>query len=301
VIAALLPGLVHLVPEAGQGPWQAPNLYLLGRDRLTLIDSGYDREPSLEAIAAATGGARLERIVLTHGHLDHAGGAWKLRERLGAEVWAHRAEEPAIARRFGRRRIDRFLEDGERIDAGGHILETVLTPGHAAGHLCLLLRQEAILLSGDLVTGDGSSLIVPPEGNLRDYLDSLRRVQALPLKTILPGHGPIVYEPAVRLRELYQHRELRELCIAGCLLRGGAMTLKDLTRAMYYGLIHPQLEGVAMGTAAAHLDKLIAEGSAAFEPADEPDVFKRAYRLRPAAAAEAERIVIGREPQPTKR
>jgi hypothetical protein len=56
-----------------------------------------------------------------------------------------------------------------------------------------------------------------------------------------------------------------------------------------------------MGTAASHLDKLIAEGAVAFEPADEPDVFKRAYRLRPAAAAEAERIFIGREPQPTKR
>lgn len=283
----LIPGLRRLLPEPDRGPWQAPALYLLGDDRLTLIDAGYDSPEGIERINTAIGGVSLERVLLTHVHIDHAGGAWALRERTGAQVWAHRDEAPALERRFPGRRIDRWIEPGETIIAGDFTLEALLTPGHAAGHLCFFDRGRGVLFSGDLVTGAGSSLIVPPEGNLTAYMDSLRRVRELPVTLLLPGHGPERRDPAARIDELIEHRKLRELCLAGCLWRGGPMTLSELTRAMYYGLIHPHLEGVAAGTASAHLEKLIAEGKV---ESNEEGPLTAVFGLTDRGRAEAEAI-----------
>ena len=277
----IIPGLCLISPEPEPASaWQSPNLYLLGQDPLTLIDSGYDRESNLSAVREAVGGNRLGRIILTHAHVDHAGGAWKLREQFGAEVLLHPDEEPALSRRFPGHHPDRFFEAGEELAAGDFLLEVILVPGHAKGHAAFYLEKEGILFSGDLITGDGSSLVAPPEGNMRWYMNSLYLVQQMPLKLILPGHGPLVTDPARRIAELIEHRELREICIAKCLAEQ-PLTLRELVRAMYLGLIHPQLEGAAAGTAWAHLEKMLEDGTVLAEPAQEKNPFARTFRLAP--------------------
>lgn len=281
ICAAVLPGLRKITPPPVTGSgWQSPNIYLLGDDPLTMVDAGYARPEQVALIRAEIKGARLERILLTHGHVDHAGGAWELRERFGAEVWAHPAEAAAISRRFPGKKADRDLRPGEKIPAGDFLLEPLLFPGHARGHLVFYVADRGLLFSGDLVTGEGSSLVAPPEGNMKDYMDSLHALRKMPLSLLLPGHGPVVRDPARRVAELIEHRELRELCIARC-LADKPLPLGELVRAMYLGLIHPQLEGAAVGTAWAHLEKMIAEGNVIAEPENETNPFKMTFRLRP--------------------
>lgn len=280
-ISEVRPGLVEITTPVEKGSaWQSPNLFLIGRDRLTLIDSGYARDEHLRVIREAIGKAHLDRILLTHGHLDHAGGAWALAAEFGAPVFAHPSESAALARRFPGQKPDQWLAPGETIQAGDFSLLVMLLPGHARGHLAFFEKAQGLFFSGDLVTGEGSTLIVPPEGNMQDYMKSLREIQGLPIKMILPGHGPLVHDPPRRIVELIEHRELREICIVK-ILAEKPLDLKALVRAMYYGLIHPHLEGAAAGTAWAHLEKLIAEGAVIAEPAGETNPFKQTFRLAP--------------------
>jgi len=267
----------------GQEPgsaWQSPNIFLIGPPPFTMIDSGYDREHSLSAITDALGDSTLERVLLTHVHLDHAGGAWTIREKTGSRVFGHPAEEPALARRFPGKKLDGMIEAGDRIEAGPYTLSALLMPGHARGHLLFWIEERGILFSGDLITGEGSTLVVPPEGNMKQYMDSLRRIAGLPVKLLLPGHGPIVSDAKKRIAGLIEHRELREICILHC-LEEGPLKLVELVQAMYLGMIHPHLVGAAAGTAWAHLEKLIEEGVVRSEPENQANPFNLTFSLAP--------------------
>jgi glyoxylase-like metal-dependent hydrolase (beta-lactamase superfamily II) len=280
-IDTVIPGIARITPAQEKGSaWEAPNLYLLGDGPLTLIDSGYDRERDVRMILDAVGSRELERIILTHGHIDHAGGAWALRDTTGAEVCAHPADAPSIERRFPGNRVDRLVEDGEKLNAGSFDLEVILTPGHAPGHVAIFIESEGVLFPGDLVTGEGSTLVAPPEGNMKAYMESLRRVQEMPMKILLPGHGPVREDPAARIAELIEHRELREICIYKCLADAeGPLNLKALVKVMYLGLIHPGLEMAAAGTAWAHLEKMIEDGNVTGGPEGEGNPFAKTFSL----------------------
>ncbi|HUT52069.1 MAG TPA: MBL fold metallo-hydrolase [bacterium] len=290
-VESIIPGIRRVTPPQKPGSaWQAPNLYLVGDDQLTLIDSGYDREDDVAIVLAAIGGAALQRIILTHGHVDHAGGAWRLRDQTGAPVLAHPADMPSIERRFPGRRIDRPITEGARIIAGPVTLDVILAPGHSPGHVILHDASRRILFTSDLITGDGSSLVAPPEGNMAAYMRSLHSVQAMTLDLILPGHGPIVHDPAKRVHDLIEHRELREICIVKCLAEApDPLNLSDLVKAMYLGLIHPHLIGPAAATAWAHLEKLIAQGAVIAEPRAESNPFNKKFALTPRAAGEVKK------------
>src|SRR5918995_1134527 len=147
-----------------------------------VVDPGPADERHLEAVAAAAGtGAG---IVLTHGHGDHSDGAAPLAERTGAEV----------VRPRGGAQVGPF--------------ETIATPGHAPDHVALVAGR--LLFTGDTVLGTGSVFIQPGEGSLLAYLESLRRLRELELEAILPGHGPVVWEPRAKLDEYIEHRLERE-------------------------------------------------------------------------------------------
>jgi glyoxylase-like metal-dependent hydrolase (beta-lactamase superfamily II) len=277
----IIPGIKKITPEQEKGSaWEPPNIYLVGADQLTLIDAGYDRETDVRFILDAVGEARLERIVLTHGHIDHAGGAWAAREATGAEVCAHPADASNIERRFPGNKVDRLVEEGEKLNAGSFTLEVIHTPGHAPGHIALYIESEGVLFPGDLVTGEGSTLVAPPEGNIKAYMESLRRVRKMPMKMLLPGHGPVREDPDIRIAELIEHRELREICIYKCLADAEVpLNLKALVKVMYLGLIHPALEMAAAGTAWAHLEKMIEDGNVTAGPEGEQNPFAKTFSL----------------------
>ena len=157
-----------------------------------MIDPGPDDAGHLDAVRAAAeerGGIGL--VLLTHGHGDHAAGA----ERLGAEA---------------------ALPTGGEEHGG---LRALATPGHAADHVCFL-TGDGVCFSGDLVLGEGSTFVPPDGGSLAAYMESLRLLQAEPIELICPGHGPWVTDPAAKLAEYVEHREMRERRLLAALERG---------------------------------------------------------------------------------
>lgn len=242
-------------PSLMTGP--GTNTYLVWGDggSCAVIDPGPDDLGHLESIvraAAKRGG--VGHILVTHGHPDHAAGAAHLRELTGAPVLAWSREGVAAT--------DRALADGEEIVVGGRALRAIHTPGHRYDHLCFLLHDEGALFAGDLVAGVGTVVIVPPEGDLSDYLASLDRLLALPdLRAILPAHGPVVEDGPALLREYVAHRLLRERqVIEG--LQAGLTTIPALVNRIYAD-VDPVLHTWAGRSVAAHLLKLEREGRVA--------------------------------------
>jgi glyoxylase-like metal-dependent hydrolase (beta-lactamase superfamily II) len=245
---------------------EGTNTWVVGRDPAWVVDPG----PLLQEHVAAVvdevmrrGG--LEGIVLTHGHADHAQAtqelrlqaaqAWK-RRRYGDDVRGRANLVPIFA---ARGEVDVVLADG---DPAGPFT-TVATPGHAPDHLAYLLADGAVF-SGDAVLGRGSVGLVPGEGadgrsSLGAYLDGLRRLRALPLTTIYPGHGPVVEDPAGKLDEYLEHRLDRERRLVAA-LHAGRRSVDELLDEVWDD-VPPDLRGAAAVTLAAHLEKLEEEGS----------------------------------------
>src|SRR5262249_32955531 len=162
-------------------------------------------------------GRSVRQIVLTHRHPDHVGGVHALKAHLQREhnvnvaVAAHQLTAAALQDEVS---ISQLISDEEVIELAGepHILLRALhTPRHARGHLCFHEQRTGTLISGDNILGLGSVLIDPPEGNMIDYLASLRRVRELSrLSVIFCGHGPAVANPYSKIDEYIEHRLARE-------------------------------------------------------------------------------------------
>ncbi len=225
------PEVLRIVaPNPGAMTLEGTNTYLYGADPCTVIDPGPDIESHLEAVREAAeerGGIGL--VLLTHNHGDHAAGA----DRLGVD-----AVLPA---------------DGEEHNG----LRAVATPGHAPDHVCFL-TADAVCFSGDLVLGIGSTFVPPDGGSLAAYMDSLRRMQAEPIELICPGHGPWVEDPAAKLGEYVEHREMRERRLLAALDRGERS--REALLAEAWEDVPAKLRPAAAMVMQAHLDKLEGEG-----------------------------------------
>lgn len=219
-----------LAPNPGPMTLEGTNTFLYGADPCIVIDPGSD-DPghlaAIEAAAAERGGIGV--VLLTHSHGDHTTGA----DRLGAEVVLPREAE---------------VHGGLRVLA---------TPGHAADHVAFL-SPDGVCFSGDLVLGLGST-IVPPGGNsLAAFMDSLRRLQAERIELIAPGHGPWVTDPAAKLAEYVEHREMRERRMVETLDAGERSRAQLL--ATVWEDVPVELLPMAAMAMEAHLEKLEAEG-----------------------------------------
>lgn len=221
------------------------------RGEAVVIDPGPDITEHLERIAAALKPAgRALAILVTHGHPDHMEGAAHLRALTGAPILAWSREGVPDA--------GWELRDGERIAIGGRALRTLYTPGHRFDHVCFLLEDAAALFAGDLVAGEGTVVIAPPEGDLAQYLDSLRRLLALDPRLMLPAHGPTIDRPRELLAYYIAHREQREAQVLAA-LAGGPRTVAELVAAIYAD-VNPELHPIAAYSVLAHLTKLEREG-----------------------------------------
>ena len=242
------------------------NCYLIyTSEELLIIDPGSPYEDEQQALASAVDslineGRTVREILLTHMHPDHVGGVNALKNHLGdsVPVAAHRlTAEPLI----GNVSVDRIVDDGEVISLKGSpqlSLRAMHTPGHARGHLCFYEERTGALISGDNIVGLGSVLIDPPEGNMRDYLDSLRRMRALPnLSVIFGGHGPAIANPNTKLDQYIAHRLEREQNILKAIQEGAATPKEIVTR--FYTDVSPKVHAIAERAVLAHLEKLEAD------------------------------------------
>lgn len=224
--------------------WTGPtgtNTYLLPGAVPTLVDAGVGNPAHLESIAATLAGVPLARVVITHGHSDHASGLAALRER-----WP-------VLMVFDPR--DAGTRGADRIAAGDGYLTPISTPGHSPDHFCFHDESSGDVFCGDLARANGT-IVIPGRrgGNLRQYLDSLARVRDLRPRRLLPGHGPIVTDPAALIDGYLAHRADRESQVIDFLRRGPA-TPEEIAPAIY-GRLADGIGAAAVETVYAHLIKL---------------------------------------------
>jgi len=227
-----------------------------GSTEAIVVDPGPDDEGHRDATIAAVeaaGAKQVGLIVLTHGHLDHAAGAPALAGRAAAPIRAIAALHCSQGQRP--------LADREQLRVGGLRLDVIATPGHTADSACFVIDADAALLTGDTILGKGSTVVARPDGELADYLATLHRLRALvdeqQLLVVLPGHGPVVEDPAAKIDGYLQHREERLQQV-----RAAAMTsdtVDDVLHAVY-GDVGPELQFAARWSLLAQLDYLRGEG-----------------------------------------
>ncbi|TMK85922.1 MAG: MBL fold metallo-hydrolase [Actinobacteria bacterium] len=233
-------------PNPGPFTLEGTNTWVVGTGPTLVIDPGPDDPGHIDAVGRAA--SPIEAILLTHHHADHRAGAALLAARAGAPVHA-------AAPRQG----ENSLLPGHAFTAGGVRLEVVGAPGHSKDHVVFFDPASGSLFTGDAVLGRGTSVIDPPDGDLRDYLDSLDRMRALGARTIFPGHGPVVPDADGKLREYIEHRRFRERQILAGLERG-PRTPDDLV-PLIYGDYPGGLHQAAARSVLAHLIKLEADGA----------------------------------------
>lgn len=247
------------------------NCYLVYTSReILIIDPGSPYEDEQEALALCVDeliaeDRRVREIVLTHVHPDHVAGVNVLNDHLQRKqgtrvpVAAHRLTAESLK---GECSIDRFIEGDEVLALDGEPkirLRALHTPGHARGHLCFYDRDRGVLVTGDNVVGFGSVLIDLPEGNMRDYLNSLRRMRELTNVSVLfPGHGPAVANPREKIDQYISHRLEREANILQA-VRDSATTPRDIVTRVYTD-VSPKAHPMAERAVLAHLEKLEADG-----------------------------------------
>jgi glyoxylase-like metal-dependent hydrolase (beta-lactamase superfamily II)/8-oxo-dGTP pyrophosphatase MutT (NUDIX family) len=248
-------------PNPGMMTGPGTNSYIVGEaGAWIVIDPGPPERAHAERIAAAVRDG-LQAIVCTHSHPDHSPGAPMLREAIGRDVPILGLASRPTARPHSSFVPDRELADGERLRVGDSTLRVVHTPGHAANHLCLVLEEDRLLFSGDHVLNGSTTVVDPPDGNMKQYLDSLERLAAEPVDFILPAHGHVLAPAVGAMRKLIAHRLGREAKVAGVLARSGGGTLDDLVPSAYDD-VKPALYPVAKRSLLAHLEKLVEDGRA---------------------------------------
>ena len=246
--------VLGLNPGLMTGP--GTNTYLVGRRDPILLDTGAGVAgyvPLLARYLAGRGWRQPSRIVLTHRHRDHLGGVSQLRARFrGIPVakMLHRDSGLPAA-------ID-DLRDGQAVHGDGATLIAVHTPGHASDHLCFYLVEEKALFTGDVVLGGSTTVIPLDDGDLGDYMTSLRRLLDLDVRRIYPAHGPVIEDGPGRVREYIEHRLMRERQILEA-LGDGLVTIPEMV-ARIYADVSAALHQAAAQSVASHLAKLAREG-----------------------------------------
>ncbi|HEY6747500.1 MAG TPA: MBL fold metallo-hydrolase [Mycobacteriales bacterium] len=208
-----------------------------------VVDPGPADERHLRAVAAAAG--RVTEILLTHGHPDHAEGAAAFRELTGAPV---RALDPA--HRLG----GAGLGEGDVVASAGVEVRVLATPGHTSDSLCFAVSDA--VLTGDTVLGRGTTVVAHPDGRLADYLASLRRLEELGTRTVLPGHGPELPDLAAVTRAYLAHREERLAQVRAALDTLGPDASPRAVVEVVYADVDPVLWPAAEWSVRAQLDYL---------------------------------------------
>ncbi|MEM9208249.1 MAG: MBL fold metallo-hydrolase [Pseudomonadota bacterium] len=252
-------GVRRLVaPNPGLMTGAGTNTYLLGTTEIAVIDPGPAIGEHVERIVACAA-APIRWILVTHTHPDHSPAVAALKRRTGAETIGIAA--PGGPHQDTTFRPDRTPANGERIVTREIELTVLHTPGHASNHLCYLDAGSQLLFTGDHIINGSTVVIDPPDGNMNDYLRSLKRLKDLSITAIAGGHGEVIDNPFEAIEWLIQHRLQREAKVIDKLGRRPGALLSELV-AHVYDEVDPAIHGLAERSLLAHLQKLREDGTA---------------------------------------
>ena len=219
-------GLTRIIADnPGPMTYKGTCTYLLGHDSIAIIDPGPNSSEHLKLILKKLNGRKVSNIILTHSHLDHSGLAKKLSYVTNAPIFLFgsnnnyrsstmrklfKSAELPTYKNFFRGAELKFLRDGEQLKGNDWTLEVVYTPGHFYDHICLSWIEQTVLFSGDHVMGWSSTLIAPPDGDMKDFMESLKKLSLRPEKIYFPGHGPVMINGSDFVSQQISHRVNRE-------------------------------------------------------------------------------------------
>jgi glyoxylase-like metal-dependent hydrolase (beta-lactamase superfamily II) len=288
-----MPGEIPYVKEFSfeyeQAAWAAPNVrrvvaknpspfthagsgtYLIGQGRVAVIDPGPSIPAHVDALLAALQeqGEEIAQILVTHTHLDHSGAAQLLAARTGAPTFgfgphaqhtrAHQHSEDKLeAGADWDFTPDHVMAEGDTLEGANYQITALHTPGHCSNHLCFALAESKSLFTGDHVMGWATSVIIPPDGDMGDYLTHLERLLVRDDAHYLPTHGPRIDDPKPLVAAYIAHRRSREAQVLACLQRR-IERIADMVTEMYRDVpvvLHP----AAARSVFAHVLHLHAEG-----------------------------------------
>ncbi|HEY2019064.1 MAG TPA: MBL fold metallo-hydrolase, partial [Bryobacteraceae bacterium] len=232
--------------------FKGTGVYIVGANEdagdVAVIDPGPLIPEHLEALKRAIEGRRVTHILVTHTHADHSPAARPLKEWTGAKTYGFgphgSGKEDGVKVEEGGDRDfvpDVAVRDCDVIAGSGFTFDCVYTPGHTSNHMCYALREEKALFTGDHVMGWSTTVVAPPDGDMAQYMASLKKLLARDDKILYPTHGAPVRDPKPFLQAYLDHRLEREAQIIAC-LSGGVTTIPEIVARLYADVdkgLHP--------------------------------------------------------------
>lgn len=258
-----------ICPNPGPYTYTGTGTYIIGHGEVAVIDPGPINKSHLKAILDATKNEKISHILVSHTHADHSPLAKELHEASGAKIYGC-APHPKTSNgtneiaKNGEEGVDydfsphHELSDGDEIKGNGWTIKTIHTPGHTSNHLCFNLKEEQTLFSGDHIMAWSTSIIIPPDGSMAKYMESLERLMAMDFKYIRPTHGPAIIEPSQFIEALLAHRMEREALVINAVALGHKK-VSDIVNTVYIGL-PKELHKAAGMSCLAHLILLVNDG-----------------------------------------
>lgn len=275
------PGLRRIVAHNPSAfTFHGTGTYVVGEGRVAVIDPGPLLQEHVDALLDGLApGERVSHILVTHTHTDHSPASAPLKALTGAPTYGfgpHGGDAAAASEESGDHDFapDHVLRDGDVIAGPGWTIEAVHTPGHTSNHLCFGWREARILFSGDHVMGWSTSVIAPPDGDMADYLASLRKLLSRDDEVYWPTHGPAITDPKTHVTAFIEHRAEREAQILAELRKGPA-AIMDMVPSIY-AAVDPRLYPAAARSTLAQLLHMLGTGRVL---ADRPPDIDAVWRL----------------------
>ena len=240
-------------PNGGVFTGQGTNTYLIGQEDITLVDPGPNIKEHIQAILKR-GAGKIKRILVTHTHTDHSPAALPISKKLNIPMFGR------LIDRESEWEDETFIPDtvlnhGDLIATKEYSLETIHTPGHASNHLCFYLEKHKCLLTGDHIMDGSTVVIAPPDGNMTEYINSLKLLEDYDIDYFAPGHGNYMEEPSKTIQSMIRHRLSRESKVLRCVNKNKNSNLDELL-PLVYDDVPEMLHPIARMSLLAHLIKL---------------------------------------------